>query len=88
MGDPGQAGGAGNVGGFSLHAGVAVRANQRNKRERLCRYITRPAIVNERLKRNRAGQLALQLKSAYRDGTTNIVIIVRRLERVVSRWGD
>ncbi len=42
-GDPGQAHAPGNVGGFSLHAGVAVRANQRNKRERLCRYISRPA---------------------------------------------
>ena len=32
----------GNAGGFSLHAGVPVRANQRNERERLCRYISRP----------------------------------------------
>jgi len=29
---------------FSLNAGVAVRANQRNKRERLCRTISRPAL--------------------------------------------
>ena len=33
--------------------------------ERLCRYITRPAIANERLKRNPAGQIVLQLKSPY-----------------------
>jgi glutaredoxin len=32
----------------------------------LCRYITRPAIANERLKRNRAGQVVLQLKSPYK----------------------
>jgi arsenate reductase-like glutaredoxin family protein len=31
----------------------------------LYRYITRPAIANERLKRNRAGQVVLQLKSPY-----------------------
>ena len=37
-------------------------------------YITRPAIANERLKRNRAGQVVLQLKRAYRDGTTHIVM--------------
>jgi len=30
---------AGNVAGFSLHAGVAAKANQRAKLERLCRYI-------------------------------------------------
>jgi hypothetical protein len=35
---------AGKVGGFSLHAGVAARANEREKLERLCRYISRPAV--------------------------------------------
>jgi hypothetical protein len=29
----------------------------------MCRYITRSAIANERLKRNRAGQVVLQLKT-------------------------
>jgi len=42
--------------------------------EHLYRYITRPAIADERLKRNRAGQVVLQLKSAFRDGTTHIVM--------------
>ncbi len=41
--------------GFSLHAQVRCAMNQRQKLEQLCRYITRPAIANERLKRNRAG---------------------------------
>jgi Putative transposase len=40
----------------------------------LCRYITQPAIANERLKRNRAVQVVLQLKSTYKDGTTHIVM--------------
>ena len=48
--------------------------NQRHKLEHLCRYITRPAIANERLKRNRDGQVVLQLKSPYHDGTTHIVM--------------
>jgi hypothetical protein len=30
--------------GFSLHAGVAARADERKKLERLCRYISRPAV--------------------------------------------
>ena len=42
--------------------------------EHLCRYITRPAIANERLKRNRAGQVMLQLKSAFKDDTIHIVM--------------
>ena len=32
------------AGGFSLHAGVSAKANQRGKVERLCRYIARPAV--------------------------------------------
>ncbi len=31
--------------GFSLHAGVAARADQRNMIERLCRYIARLAAL-------------------------------------------
>ena len=47
---------------------------KRKELERPCRYITRPAIANERLKRNPAGQVVLQLKSPWRNGTTHIVI--------------
>jgi hypothetical protein len=35
-----------------------------------CRYITRPAIANERLGCNGKGEVVLQLKSPWRDGTT------------------
>ena len=58
-------------------------ADQRKQLEHLCsitttaatsRYITRPAIATERLKRNAAGQVVLQLKSAYQDGTTHVVM--------------
>jgi hypothetical protein len=34
----------GKVAGLSLHAGVATKANERAKLERLCRYIMRPAV--------------------------------------------
>ena len=64
-------------------------ADQRKELEHLCRYITRPAIANERLKRNRAGQVVLQLKSAYKDGTTHIVMapleFMQRLAALVPR---
>jgi len=53
---------------------VRWRADQRKELEQLCRYITRPAIANERLKRNRAGQVMLQLKSPDKDGTTHVVM--------------
>lgn len=35
--------------GFSLYAGIACKSYQRKKHERLCRYITRPAIAKRRL---------------------------------------
>ena len=60
--------------GFSLHAEVRCAMNQRKKLEQLCRYITRPAIANERLKFNSTGDVVLRLKSPYQDGTTHIVM--------------
>ena len=35
--------------GFSLHAGVSCEGHQKCKRERLCRYIARPAVAVPRL---------------------------------------
>ena len=49
-------------------------AGERKELERLGRYITRPAMANERLQRNRAGQVVLQLKSAFHDATTHLVM--------------
>ncbi|MGH8475644.1 MAG: transposase [Methylococcales bacterium] len=57
-----------NAHGFSLHAELRCAMNQRNQLERPGRYITRPAIANERLTRNRAGEVVPQLKSPYQDG--------------------
>jgi ribosomal protein S27E len=78
-----------NAHGFSLHAAVRCGADQRKQLEHLCRYITRPAIANERLKRNAAGQVVLQLKSAYQDGTTHVVMspleFMQRLAALVPR---
>jgi hypothetical protein len=56
--------------GFSLHAGVACKANQRKKLERLCRYITRPAIAEQRLSFASNGNVIVELKSPYNDGAT------------------
>jgi len=66
-------GGAGQVAGFSLHAGIAARADQRHKLERLCRYISRPAISEQRLSLTPNGNVRYQLKTPYRDGTTHVI---------------
>jgi hypothetical protein len=61
------------VAGFSLHAGVSARADQRQKLERLCRYISRPAISEKRLSLTPNGNVRYQLKTPYRDGTTHVI---------------
>jgi len=65
--------GPGNVAGFSLHAGVAVKACQRDKLERLCRYICRPPVSEKRLFLTARGDIGYTLKTPYRDGTTHVI---------------
>ena len=63
---------AGKVSGFSLHAGVAARAPERKKLERLCRYISRSAVSEKRLSLTTNGNIRYQLKTPYRDGITHV----------------
>ena len=63
----------GKVAGFSLHAGVATRAHERDKLERLCRYISRPAVSVKRLSLTRHGKVRYELKTPYNDGTTHVI---------------
>jgi hypothetical protein len=51
--------------GFSLHAAVRCGAEDRKSLEQLCRYITRPALANERVQCNAAGQVVLKLKTQF-----------------------
>ena len=78
-----------NTQGFSLHAGMHCAAEDRKSVEPLARYITRPAISNERLSVNRQGNVVLKLKTAWRNGTTHIVLtpmeFMQRLAALVPR---
>ena len=75
--------------GFSLHAAVRCAADDRQALEQLCRYITRPALANERVQTNAAGQVVLKLKTPWRDGTTHLVMsplkFMQRLAALVPR---
>ena len=75
--------------GFSLHAGVSCEAHQRTVRERLCRYIARPAVAEQRLTVNAQGKVVYLLKTPYRDGTTHVVFepldFIARLAALVPR---
>ena len=77
--------------GFSLHAATRREANQRDKLEKLCRYITRPAIANERLSMNECGQVIHRFKQPFRDGSTQVVLdpldfIARHADGTLSGW--
>jgi len=82
------------VAGFSLHAGVAAEAHQRDKLERLCRYIARPAVSEKRLSLLDDGRIRYELKTFYRDGTTDVAALahpvpaalVRPCTSSSSRW--
>ena len=55
-------------------AGTCYRARDRDSLERLCRYIARPAVSNERLSVNDRGQVVYRLKPPFGDGTTHVVL--------------
>ena len=75
--------------GFSLHAGIACKSHQRKKLERLCRYITRPAIAERRLSLASNGSVVIALKTPYDDGTTHVTLspmeFIGRLVALVPR---
>jgi len=52
---------------------VAAQAWERDKLERLCRYISRPALSEKRLSLTSAGNIRYQLKTPYSDGTTHVI---------------
>ncbi|MDO8793425.1 MAG: transposase, partial [Vicinamibacterales bacterium] len=59
--------------GFDLHAGLVVPVGQRERLERVCCYALRPPVTQERLHLTQEGQVRLQLRQPWRDGTTDVV---------------
>ena len=54
--------------GFSLNVAVSCQPYQRDRLERLCRYVTRPAICLDRLIVRADGKIQYQLKNPFRGG--------------------
>jgi len=57
--------------GFDLHAGVAVRATG-SALSAFCRYVLRPPVTGDRLSLDTDGQVLLQLRHPWADGTTHL----------------
>jgi hypothetical protein len=72
--------------GFSLNVAVACQSHQQDRLERLCRYVTRPAICLELLSTNAAGQVSYELKHPFRDGSTHFFSLLRTFSPGWQRW--
>ena len=59
--------------GFALNAAVSCQPYQRARLERLCRYVTRPAICLDRLIVRADGKIQYELKNPFRNGTTHML---------------
>jgi len=60
------------VSGFSVHAGVSLRAKDRKGLERLLSYAARPPIAMDRLEQLPDGRLTYRLKTPWRNGTAHV----------------
>jgi hypothetical protein len=55
------------VAGFSVHAGVGIRARQRQALEKLCRYMAHPPLANERLLNLPDGRIELSFENSVEE---------------------
>ena len=73
--------------GFNLHAATKVAANDKQGRVTLCKYILRPPLANDRLKILDGGNVRLELKRPWSDGTTSVELeplaLIARLAALV-----
>jgi hypothetical protein len=71
--------------GFDLHAAVVVPGRDRARLERVCRYALRPPVAHERIRLTEQGQVLLELRHRWADGTTHLLFgPVELLERLAA----
>jgi len=79
----------GRAEGYSLHAGVRVAAGDRQRLEKLCRYVARPALALDRLQELADGRFAYRLRHAWSDGTETLLFepgtLIEKLVGLVPR---
>lgn len=62
------------VRGFSVHGITSIDGKDRDRLEKLCRYIARPPIAQERLQLLDDGRIRYDLKHVWKNGTKAIVL--------------
>jgi hypothetical protein len=77
----------GQQAGFNLHAQTKVAANDKKGRENLCKYILRPPLANDRLKLLDDGDVRLEFKRPWSDGTSSVdlapLALIARLAAII-----
>jgi len=77
------------IDGFDLDAEVCAKEHERDRLERLCRYVLRPPLALDRLKILGPDLVAIALKRPWADGSTHVSMSVRtfltRLAALVPR---
>jgi len=78
-----------HLAGFDLHANVDAPAADRRRLEQLCRYLLRPAVAQDRLRLLENGRVMLTLKTAWADGTQQLLFrplaLLERLAALILR---
>jgi hypothetical protein len=62
------------VGGVNVHAQHVIDGRDRKRLERLCRYLARPPLAQERLDRHPDGRVLYRFKAAWKDGTHAVLL--------------
>jgi hypothetical protein len=75
--------------GFDLHAGEMIRAGDRERLERLLRYLLRPPVAQDRLELREDGKILLELRNRWSDGTTHLLFepieFLEKLSAIIPR---
>ena len=75
--------------GFDLQAAVRIPAGHRDRLARICKYALRPPVAADRLQLTPDGQVLLELKRRWSDGTTHLVFdpleLLERLAAITPR---
>jgi hypothetical protein len=73
------------AGGYSVHAETAIKSHERERLEKLVRYMARPAISDERVIIEGPQSIRVKLKSRWADGTESLLFTPSEfLERLVA----
>jgi homogentisate 1,2-dioxygenase len=68
-----------------FHAAVVVPGRDRARLERVCRYALRPPVAHDRIRLTEQGQVRLELRHRWADGTSHLLFApIELLERLAA----